>query len=92
MAAERPEAPWVKVRVRIDGDELTIRGRGPESYVIELANRVNSRIQEVRRNHPNLARHHGPSWPPCTRGTKRTSSARKTTSSRSSWRTSGEPH
>lgn len=58
MAAERPEAPWVKVRVRIDGDELTIRGRGPESYVIELANRVNSRIQEVRRNHPNLARHH----------------------------------
>ncbi|HLS90877.1 MAG TPA: cell division protein ZapA [Limnochordia bacterium] len=60
MAAERPgaDASWVKVRVRIDGDELTIRGKGPESYVIELANMVNSRIEEIRRSHPNLARHH----------------------------------
>lgn len=58
MAVEQPEAPRVKVRVRIDGDELTIRGRGPDSYVIELAAIVNDRIQEVRRNNPNLPRHH----------------------------------
>ena len=51
MAAERPgpDASWVRVRVRIDGDELTIRGKGPESYVIELADMVNSRIQEAYR-------------------------------------------
>ena len=57
MAMEQPEAPRVKVRVRIDGDELTIRGRGPDSHVIELATIVDRRIQEVRRNHPNLPRH-----------------------------------
>lgn len=58
MTAERPEAPRVRVRVRIDGDELTIRGQGPDSYVIELAHMVDQHIQEVRRNHPNLPRHH----------------------------------
>lgn len=58
MTPEQPEAPRVRVRVRIDGDELTIRGRGPDSYVIELANMVDQRIQEVRRTNPNLPRHH----------------------------------
>lgn len=58
MTVGPSEAPLVKVRVRIDGEELPIRGRGPDSYVVELANMVDRRIQEVRRNHPNLPRHH----------------------------------
>lgn len=58
MAQEQPQTPWVKVRVRIDGDELSIRGQASEEYVRELASIVNSRIEEVRRNHPNLPRHH----------------------------------
>ncbi|MFO7319745.1 MAG: cell division protein ZapA [Clostridia bacterium] len=58
MAAERSETPWVKVRVRIDGDELAIRGQGTEEYVRELARIVDSRIERVRRSHPNLPRHH----------------------------------
>jgi len=58
MAHEQPQAPWVKVRVRIDGDELSIRGQGSEAYVRDLARIVNQRIMDVRRTHPNLPRHH----------------------------------
>lgn len=58
MALEQSQTPWVKVRVKIDGDELAIRGQGTEAYVRELARIVSSRIEAVRRDHPNLPRHH----------------------------------
>src|SRR5690606_10069064 len=58
MAAERSETPWAKVRARIDGDELAIRGQGTEEYIRALARIAGSRTERVRRGPPNSPRRH----------------------------------
>lgn len=47
----------VRVRVRIDGDEYSIRGRASRSYVLSLASIVDAQISRIRKGNPNLPRH-----------------------------------
>jgi len=55
---DRPEAQTPRsVPVRIDDENISIRGHATEEYIRMLARLVDQKIQEVRRNQPNLPRH-----------------------------------
>lgn len=45
------------VRVKIDNEHFAIRGEATDDYIRELARIVDQKINEVRRNQPNLPRH-----------------------------------
>lgn len=45
------------VKVRIGGEEYSIRGNASEQYIRELGRKVDEKIKEVQQNSPNLTRH-----------------------------------
>lgn len=47
----------VTVRVRIAGEEHSIKGSASEAYIKELADTVDAKIKHVQKVHPNLTRH-----------------------------------
>lgn len=53
-----PEQSGIKrVRVRICGEELTLKGTGSEAYLELLASRVNTVMEKLKSLHPDLVRH-----------------------------------
>jgi cell division protein ZapA len=51
-----PKEPTQSVRVRIAGDEYTIRGTGGSEHIKRMAKIVDSYLSPVVQRHPNLPR------------------------------------
>jgi len=47
----------ITVRVRIAGEEHSIKGKATAKYIKELADIVDTKIKHIQKNNPNLTRH-----------------------------------
>ncbi|NMB38248.1 MAG: cell division protein ZapA [Firmicutes bacterium] len=47
----------ITVRVRIAGEEHSVKGKATEKYIKELADIVDTKIKQIQKHNPNLTRH-----------------------------------